>query len=176
MRSVALATALAAFSVEVFALPAFADEMVVPLAQSGEWMTSAHKASITARPDMCLTFSLNSGVAFRADANGDQIRVVDPKWSLPADVEGNVTISVGSWKGTFKIDDNTDTMVNAEIEKDDIIAMFVAMDTNASMSVTVGKAKPFVVSLVGSTKSTNAFRTCAGLKSNSPTPGSNPFQ
>jgi hypothetical protein len=155
---------------------AVADEMMVPIAQGGAWLTTAHRMSMTAKPDMCLTANFQSGIAFRSDENGIQVRIIDQKWSLPTGVDGAVTISIGSWKGVFEIDDNTDTMVNAEIENDDVIAMFAAMDTNASMSVGVGKAKPFTVSLVGSTKATNAFRTCAGLSSNSQTPGSNPFK
>ncbi len=50
------------------------------------------------------------------------------------------------------------------------------MDNSAIMTVTVGKAKPLAVSLVGSTRVTNAFRTCAGINSNAKTPGGNPFE
>ncbi len=50
------------------------------------------------------------------------------------------------------------------------------MDKNAQMKVTVGKAKPMSVSLVGSTKAATAFKTCAGVKGGSSTPDSNPFQ
>jgi len=156
-------------------VPASADEVMVPLAQGGEWITSAHRASLTARPDMCLTADFESGIAIRADGHGIQIRIINSRWSLPAGVIGDVAISVGGWKETFKIDDNTDTMINSEIDEDDALAMFAAMDANASMSVTVGKAKPFPVSLVGSTKATNAFRTCAGLKGANQAPGVNPF-
>ncbi len=52
--------------------------------------------------------------------------------------------------------------------------MFQAMDKAATMTLTVGKVKR-VVSLSGSTKSTNAFRTCAGFKGAPATSGSNPF-
>ena len=42
--------------------------------------------------------------------------------------------------------------------------------------LTLGKAKPLNVSLVGSTKAATAFKTCAGVKGGSSDPGSNPFQ
>jgi hypothetical protein len=159
------------------ALPASADEQMVPLAQSGQWITYAHQASITQRADVCVTANAVRGVGFRADADGIQIRVSNEQWSLPAGVQGSVAISVGSdWTGTFDIDDNTNVMVNAEIDRTAVAAMFAAMDKNSSMAVTVGKAKPLIVSLVGSTRATNAFRTCAGLEGNSPSPGSNPFE
>jgi hypothetical protein len=44
------------------------------------------------------------------------------------------------------------------------------------MTVTGGKAKSFSVSLAGSTKTTNVFRTCAGIKSDAPSGGDNPFK
>jgi hypothetical protein len=50
------------------------------------------------------------------------------------------------------------------------------MGKSASMAATIGKAKPKTSSLSGSTKVTNAFRTCAGIHSNAASPGSNPFQ
>ena len=50
------------------------------------------------------------------------------------------------------------------------------MDAASAMIVTVGKAKPVTVSLIGSTKATNAFRTCAGINGNPKAPGSNPFE
>jgi hypothetical protein len=104
------------------------------------------------------------------------VRVTNDSWTLPANVEGNIAISVGDWKAIFDIDDNTDTMVNAEVPAEVVVPMFAAMDKAGSMSITVGKAKPFPVSLSGSTRATNALRTCAGITGNARTPGSNPFE
>jgi hypothetical protein len=132
-----------------------------------------HRASMVARPDVCVTANVERGIFFRADAESIEIRVADKRWSLPAGINGSVGLSVGDWKGSFDILSNTADMIIAEIDQADIVLMFAAMDKNSSMSVAVGKAKPFSVSLVSSTKAT---RTCVGFKSNSPTPGSNPFQ
>ncbi len=155
---------------------ACADEQMVPLVVSGDWVTLAHRASMLARPDVCVVFNTTSGVALRAAAEGLQLRVTNSNWSLPTGVQGSITISVGEWKTTLEIDDNTDTMVNAEMPNLVALPLFSAMDKAGNMSVAVGKAKPFPVSLVGSTRATNAFRTCAGIESSAKTPGANPFE
>ena len=62
------------------------------------------------------------------------------------------------------------------VDGDTALAMFAAMDKAEGMSVTIGKARLFQVSLNGSTRAINAFRTCAGINSNAKTPGSNPFE
>jgi len=51
-----------------------------------------------------------------------------------------------------------------------------AMDKNNLMTVAAGADKPINVSLDGSTRVTNAFKTCAGIKDGSKGGGSNPFQ
>ena len=155
---------------------AAADERMIPIASSGDWSAIAHQASITARPDTCIVLNGPKGVAFRWDENGTQLRIIDPKWSLPSNVEGEVILSINDWNHAFTIDDNSDKTVNAEIDADVVDDMFAAMDRASTMTVTVGKSKPFTVSLSGSTKVTNAFRTCAGMKGNSGSSGENPFK
>lgn len=154
---------------------ALADEGMIPLAESGDWIALAHHTSMLAPPDMCLAANIQQGVAFRSDVNGVQIRIINQSWSLPAGVQGSIMISVGTFKTTLEIDDNTSNWVNAEISDDITIPLFSQMDNNSRMFISVGKARPMEVSLSGSTKATNAFRTCAGIKSNAPSPGSNPF-
>jgi hypothetical protein len=149
---------------------------LTPLAISGSWAALAHQSSIVAPPDVCVVFDVTSGVALHADIGGIQLRVANSDWSLPAGVAGTIVISVGNWSHSFLIDDNTDNMVNAEVPQDIIGPMFDAMDKSSGMSVVVGQAKPMLVSLSGSTRATNAFRTCAGIKGNVASPGSNPFQ
>lgn len=156
--------------------PSLANEEMVPLAVSGTWIAMAHQPSMTAQPDVCVAAERVTGFALRASAEGIQLRLVNPSWSLPASVQGDVTIAVGDWKHSFSIDDNTSTMVNAEVAPDLAIAMFAAMDKARDMLVTVGHAKPTTVSLSGSTRATNAFRTCADLPGNVKSPGSNPFE
>ncbi|CAH2606457.1 protein of unknown function (plasmid) [Rhodovastum atsumiense] len=69
-------------------------------------------------------------------------------------------------------------MVVADVDEDDMIKLFSAMDAASAMVVTAGKAQPVSVSLAGSTKATNAFRTCAriGGKPKSADPEGNPFE
>jgi hypothetical protein len=149
-----------------------ADEQLTPLAISGSWAALAHQSSVIAPPDVCVVFDATSGVALHADVGGIQLRIANRDWSLPTGVIGTIVISVGGWSHSFEIDANT----NAEVPQDVIGPMFDAMDKSISMSVVVGKAKPIPVSLSGSTRATNAFRTCAGIKGNVASPGSNPFQ
>jgi hypothetical protein len=85
-------------------------------------------------------------------------------------------MTVGNWTQVFPIDDNTNNMVNAEVPQDSIGRMFAATDKSVSMSVVIGHAKPMLVSLSGSTRATNAFRTYAGIEGNVASPGSDPFQ
>ena len=154
-----------------------AEEMVVPLAQSGDWITAAHRTSITAAYDACLTTNLASGVAFRIDRESILMRVSDRSWSLPAGVTGSVSVQIGDWKETFPIGGNDSTMVDVVLSPSVAVKIFDAMDKASAMTVAVGKAKPIQVSLSGSTRATNAFRTCGGMPgSKSGAPGSNPFE
>ena len=91
-------------------------------------------------------------------------------------MKGDIKISVGSVNLTFPIDDNTDTMVNAPVPAALLVGLFGAMDNASNMQVSVGEAALISISLVGSTKVTNAFRTCAGLPGAATSPGSNPFE
>jgi hypothetical protein len=140
MRRAILAIAVAVLSVAEFCT-ACADEQMVPLAVSGDWMTMAHRESMIARPDVCVVLNGPSGFALRADSDGVQVRVSNEHWSLPANVEGSIAIGVGDWKAEFDIDDNTDNMVNAEVPADIIAPMFAAMDKADSMSITAVRSK-----------------------------------
>lgn len=156
--------------------PAFADEQVVTTVVSGTWYAAVHTPSMTAPPDVCMAANPPSGFGLRADMTGVVVWVVNDTWSLPMDVVGAVQVSLPGWQALLDIKGNTSTMVTATINQGDLLPMFAAMDKASVMTVTVGKARPFTVSLAGSTRVTDAFRTCAGIGSNSKTPGSNPFQ
>jgi hypothetical protein len=116
------------------------------------------------------------GFAIRAGEGAIQVRITDHSWSLPTGVEGAIAISVGDLRQALDIDDNTDTMVNAGIERVDAVKLLDAMDKASVLTFTVGKAKPVAVSLAGSMIVTNAFRTCAGLRGSTAAPGGNPFE
>ena len=111
-------------------------------------------------------------MGIRADAMTLELRMMNERWSLPPDTHGTIKVSVGNWTKTLAVAHNTADMLGALLLPSDILPMFEAMDKAASMTVTVGNAAPIIISLAGSTK---AFRTCAGIKSNAKTPGSNPF-
>ena len=151
-----------------------AEEQMVPLVVSGEWATLAHRPSMLAPPDTCLVVSAR-GFLIRADEMTLELRMINKSWSLPPDVHGTIKVSVGNWTKTLAVAHNTTNMLGALLMPYDILPMFEAMDKAASMTVTVGNVAPIIISLAGSTKATNAFRTCAGIKSNAKTPGSNPF-
>ena len=153
-----------------------ADEQVVPLAINGDWAAAEYRPSMITPPDVCLLTSGTGHIALRADSDAVQFRVVNDNWALPAHVSGDIAVTVGNWTTTLTIDDSTDTMVNAEIDKDVVVPMLNAMDKANSMSVTVGKAKSFQVSLAGSMRAANAFRTCARIPGATNASGANPFE
>lgn len=158
------------------AISAFANEQTRILAATGDWAALAHSVDLVSPPDVCLLGHRSSGLAFRHDANGTEARMINKSWSLPAGIEGTITIAAGTWNKTIPIRANTDTAVAAIVDDDDLSPMFAAIDRAATMTIKVGKAKPVVISLAGSTKATNAFRTCAGIKSTTRLPGGNPFE
>lgn len=153
-----------------------ADEHTQTLAVSGSWVAAAHSENMTTSPDVCIVFNPMQNVAFRSGTDGVEFRVINEKWSLPAEVKGSISIAVGQISKEFEIVENSDKWVAATIPEDMLLPLFAEMDKAATMAVIVGKAKPLSVSLAGSAKATNAFRTCAGIHSNAQTPGSNPFQ
>lgn len=155
--------------------PLSADEQLLPLAISGDWVTLAHRPSLIAPPDVCLVGNPARGVALRAGFDGLQFRVANPSWSLPGAVRGNIWITVGDWQVILDIDENSSTMVSAELAIEVVAPMLAAMDKATVMVVTVGKAKPVTVSLAGSKRATNAFRTCAGIAGSGQPAGENPF-
>jgi hypothetical protein len=157
-------------------LPAMADEQMRPLAMAGTWIAMAHQPSMIAPPDVCLALDAATGVALWSNGEDVQLRVINSKWSLPTNVAGEVVVSIADWTATLGINDNTDTMISASMEEGQRDALLQAMDKGSSMSVKVGKAGPMKVSLSGSTKVTNAWRTCAGLKGSAGTPDTNPFK
>ena len=71
---------------------------------------------------------------------------------------------------------NTDGMVSIKIDDAIFGKLFDSMDKASFMSVKVGNGKPINVSLAGSTKAMNAFRTCAHIRGNEAIPGANPFK
>ena len=148
---------------------------MTPLAVSGDWVAFAHRKSMVAAPDVCMALNEVQNVAFRASSEAIEFRVSDQKWSLPAHIDGTILVKVGDWTTSLGIIFNTDSMVSAIVDREVLLAMFAGMDKSSVMSITVGNSKPRSVSLIGSSKATNAFRTCVGLHSNDKKAGENPF-
>lgn len=164
-----------ALSTFMFSLTAAADEQMRLLTQSGAWVTMAHSETMLSHPDMCLTMNTQNSVAFRAAEEGVELRVMNENWTLPMHVSGDIHVAVGKISRDVHITSNTDSMVSGSIDSNDVEPLFGEMDKQATMTLIVGKSKPLIVSLSGSTVATNAFRTCAGIHG-APVPNSNnPF-
>lgn len=158
------------------AAPARADEQMIPLAMSGTWMAVAHKASLVAPPDICVVTDVATGFVLWTNGEEVQLRFVDQKWSLPSYVVGQITVSIADWTAAFDITNNSGTMVIALLDENQRSALLQNMNKGRSMSIKIGKAAPVRVSLEGSRKVTNAWRTCAGLEGGDGTTESNPFK
>ena len=158
------------------AAPATAQERLVPLVVSGSWAAMVYTANPIGPPEVCMAINLTAGIAFRTDRSGTQIRIVNEKWSLPTNAQGTFTVKIGDMSENYIIDANTSTMVSADIGLFPAAILLGHMDKAAQMTVTVGNDKPFIVSLAGSTRATNAYRTCAGMPSADAGPGTNPFR
>ena len=156
--------------------PAHGQEQIMPLAASGQWAAVARKANMVAPPDICMAINASAGIAFRADMMTVEIRVIDKSWSLPAGVEGTISISLPGYDKEWPIFDNEATMVSVLLGREGAEQLMDAMDKAATMTVKIGKAAPKTVSLTGSTTATNAFRTCARLRGTNAGPGTNPFR
>ncbi|WP_148360583.1 hypothetical protein [Acidisphaera rubrifaciens] len=162
-------------AIGLLAHQALADEDFRILAESGGWAASAHSSSELAPPDVCLVINFGTGIAFRTDMDGTQLRVLDKSWSLPADAEGTMSVDIGALHKSFPTRTATNDMVAATLTADEIVELLQAMDHTTKMVLTVGNTRPRTVSLVGSTKATNAYRTCAGLPGSAAGGGVNPF-
>lgn len=157
--------------------PAHADEQMTPLAEQGNWIAMSHSKSITDPADMCFAASVD-GFLLRTDNTDNEVRYANKKWSLPADVSGQLTIKVNGNSYPLNITANTDTMVDAEISTDQLRALIGDMNKAASLTVIAGSAAPVSISLSGSNVAISAYLTCANI----PAPtgdapaGENPFQ
>jgi hypothetical protein len=143
-------------ALSLIAMPSLtqADEQIAPLAISGNWVAAAHRASMTAPTDVCIVENVASCAYLRADADHVELRVENQNWALLTAVQGEISLSISQWKTLLDIGANSNTMVAAIVSSDIIVPMFAAMDNAFVMAATVGKAKPVIVSLAGSTRAT----------------------
>lgn len=85
-------------------------------------------------------------------------------WSLPADVTGTLELNVNGNKYPMDITSNTNTMVAAVVDQDELLKIVGDMNKTSSMSVIAGDAAPVQVPLDGSNTVMNAFLTCANIQ------------
>jgi hypothetical protein len=153
-----------------------ADEITRVLAESGGWVAYSHAPSAIALEDVCVAIDATSKLAFRTGHDGNSIRLINDSWSLPADAAGAMSIVAGDYSEMHPARGVGSTMIESTVSRAQLLALLDAMDKSATMKVTIGKETPVIVSLAGSTRATNAYRTCAGLKGSSALPGANPFR
>lgn len=156
-----------------------ADEGFYPLVRSGTWSALAHHTSSIAAPDTCGVSghaAESQSFILRVDEVTKEMRVSDEAWALPPDVRGTVKISIDRWNKEFDVRSGTSpTMLTALLSTDELLDLVAAMDNGSIMKLEIGKTT-MNVSLSGSTRATNAFMSCANLKSSTkPTSDSNPF-
>ncbi len=167
-------------SVLAFAIPglALADDQMTPLAADGDWIALSHAPSVEDPPDICLAASLPQyGFGLRIDDQGNiDIRYSNDSWSLPANVTGNLKISVNGHKYSYAIQGNTSTTVDAPLTQDQLTSLVTDMEIASSMQVTAGSGAPASIPLDGSKASLTALLTCAGIQNpTNNTGGANPF-
>ncbi len=100
---------------------------------------------------------------------------------MSADVHGDVTFKIGSETKTFPMSALSGTTLAGEVQATDLADLLDAMDKAPFAKILVGKAKPITVSLNGSTRALNDFRTCSTVKGygdlgGQTVAGGNPFQ
>ena len=154
----------------------FAQERLMPLAMGGNWMAAAYRESLTSPPSVCVVSSISPKFILRSGWQGLEMRIADDSWSLPTNVEGKIQVRVGDLVLNAEVTNNTDTMISAEISEDDLKRLVAAMDKASTLSFTVGNARTRQVSLNGSSRATNAFLNCAGVRANNSPQGQNPFR
>jgi hypothetical protein len=157
-------------------LKAGADEQMVPLAASGDWVAVAHHDSITDPPDVCLAMAPSYNFALRTDENDNELRYGNDSWSLPAGVTGSLIVSVNAHTYTYAITANTNTDVSAVLSNGDLQTLVADMNVAASMTVKAGSSPPSTIPLDGSKTVVTAYLTCADINQPGSTGGVNPFQ
>ena len=172
-RKTALRFALGVFATFASPITGNADEDWRTTAVSGTWAAEEHHPSQIAPTDACVAAETSSGVMLRSGKSGVELRILDEDWSLPTGIHGEVVLTIAAFRLAKPITANTSNIIAVRLEADEVDSLFVAMDKGTSMDLAIGKQKK-LVSLIGSTKVTNAFRTCAGL--HGAAPGNNPFQ
>lgn len=160
------------------AVPALANPDTEVSVVSGNWMSVRSTDETGSR--ICIGASLPV-LGFRASPQGLEIRVTNDAWSMSADVNGDVLFKVGDVTKTISMSPVSGSTLTGLVQSADLAALLDAMDKAPVMRISVGKAKPIAVSLSGSTRAMNDFRTCSSVRGygdlgGKAVAGGNPFQ
>lgn len=135
-------------------------------AAQGNWMAFHHTNDGGVGTDVCVGVSVDTQIALRVDENDIEIRFSDPKWSLPNNTRGNVTVAAGNYSHLFHTMAANPTMLIGEMTADEAKDLLVALETAPSAKLTFGAKTTKNVPLAGSTKVLSTFQGCvqqAGL-------------
>ncbi len=160
----------------VASTPTLANETMRSLAMSGDWGAMVDRPTELAPPDVCMAINPRAHFLLRQGDDQFELRVADETWSLPAHATGKLRVQSGAYDKSFDSEVLDATLVGATIDTDLIPALLDALSGGDYAMVTVGKEAPRKVSLSGTSKVLNAFRTCAGIAGSSAGGGSNPFK
>ena len=130
-------------------------------AAQGNWATLHHTTDGGVGTDVCLAASVDAQVGLRVDENDIEVRFSDPKWSLPSDTKGDVTISAGSYSHLFHTASLNPTMLVGELTSDEAKSLLTALETAPAAKITFGAKTSKTISLSGSTKVLSDFQGCA---------------
>ena len=153
---IAALTLIAATSV------ALADDLQPTVeATSGNWVAASFNDGTDTK--ICVAGSADKRLLFRADANDLEVRTADDSWSLSAGLTGEMKVKVGNVEKVAQMQTFNATTLAGIMQPSDVSQLMDAMDKAPSALVTFGSKKTISVSLMGSTRVMNAFRTCAGV-------------
>ena len=144
----------------LLAFSAFADDEPQITEQNGSWVAVSYvDGTVT---DVCVASSLGGKLGFRSDKETVEIRSANPEWSLGTNTTGTMTITAGKYSQDFAMNALNGTTLTTVVPASDLIPLLDAFDTASSASITFGKKTKDIVSLSGSTKILNTWRTCTG--------------
>lgn len=158
MKRILVALGLGIFSI----FPACAQSNESQISEvSGNWVALRHTPDGGITSDVCVAASDDGKMAFRADANSIEFRSTDKKWNMSIGQSGDVTVSAGGVSKTFSMVASDNVTLDVAISADDAKALFAGFDSASVATIRYGEKTTKKVSLLGSTKVINAFKSCA---------------
>ena len=127
---------------------------------SGAWMSGDLIDGVEV--DVCLAIGSQGKLAFRADKDTLEVRTSNENWSLAADSTGDMTVTAGSFSHTYSMHTMDSTHLTGVVEASDLTPLLDAMNKAPIATLTFNKKNATTVSLSGSTKALNDWRTCVG--------------